>query len=96
MITAETWVTFFLGGWGSITTAYVLLQVAALVIARGKAVYVVLAPLFVFLVSIYLTADAYRSDSNLWPVPMLLASAVGILYLGVVAAIRYIGRSDAG
>jgi hypothetical protein len=96
MITAGNWVAFFFGGWGSITTIYVLLQIAALARARGKALYVVLAPLLVFLISIYVSADAYKSDSNLWPVPMLVTSAVGILYLAVAAAVRYLGRRANG
>ena len=94
VITAENWLMFFFGGWGSIATVYVFLQLVALAKARGRALYIVLVPLFVFLVSIYLSADAYKSDSNLWPVPILLASAIGILYLGVAAAVRHASRRE--
>lgn len=90
MITLDVWIRFFVAGLGLIATIYVIMQVVALAKARGKGRYVVLIPLVLFLFSLYATADAYRSDSNLWPIPMLAASVIGIVYLTVAATLHYV------
>src|ERR1051325_11450934 len=71
VITLDDWIRFFVAGLGLTASIYVIMQVVALAIARGKSRYVVLVPLVLFLFSLYATADAYRIDSNLWPLPML-------------------------
>ena len=90
VITLDDWIRFFVAGLGLTASIYVIMQVVALAIARGKSRYVVLVPLVLFLFSLYATADAYRIDSNLWPLPMLAASVIGIVYLTVAATLHFV------
>jgi len=68
------WLNFFLLGWGRWFTIYVVVQILAAAIVRGKLRLVVLSPAVVMAYVAVTTLRAYQHDSNLWPILMIFAS----------------------
>ena len=67
--------------------AYVVVQVVALLRSAGGSRVAAVLPLFVMVPVFALTAVALVQESNLWPILMLLASPVALLYVAVVAVL---------
>jgi hypothetical protein len=65
--------------------AYVVLQVVALVRSSGGSRLAAALPLFVMVPVFALTLVAVVQESNLWPILMLVASPVALVYVAVVA-----------
>jgi hypothetical protein len=72
--------------------AYVVAQVIVLLRTSGPSRVVAAVPLLVMVPIFVLTAVAYAQDSNLWPLWLLLANPVALLY---VVAVGLFGRSGA-
>jgi hypothetical protein len=83
-----SWGVFFLGGWGTVFSAYVVIQALAVFTLRPPFLQASLIPLGVMLVVGLITIIAYRGQSILWPVLLVLASPFALL---AVAAIEIIG-----
>jgi hypothetical protein len=65
--------------------AYPMLQIVVIWRSAGAARWIAALPL-VFMVSVYVvTGVAYAQHSNLWPIWLLFASPVALLYVAVVA-----------
>lgn len=62
---------------------YVWLQGVALWRWRGWWLLAALPPLGVMGPTLLLTAEAYRAESNLWPLMMILAAPLAALWLGI-------------
>jgi len=73
-------VRFFLSGWGLGFSAYVVVQVLALLALRtSRRRRISLLPAPVMLGVLLWTAYAYNADSNLWPLVMIFASPVAVI-----------------
>lgn len=83
-----SWGAFFLGGWGTVFSAYVLIQALALCTLRRPFLRAALLPLGVMLVVALITVAAYRGQSHLWPVLLVVASPIALL---AVAFIEIVG-----
>jgi len=81
------WPSFFVIGWGTTFTAYVILQVITLVTLRRPYVYAAAVPLPFMSWVAFATLDAFLHGSNIWPMLMILTSPCAILFLLVVTAI---------
>jgi hypothetical protein len=82
-----TWVGFFLGGWGSLFTAYVVLQTWAALKLRGRRRLLVLLPVLPMAIVVALTLAAYMQESNLWPILMILVSPIACIFVILVWAL---------
>jgi len=78
------WATFFLAGWGAGFTAYLTLQVLTLCVLKRPIWYLALLPLIPMAFVVVMTLTAYLQASNLWPIVMIFASPLAVLYLLVV------------
>jgi hypothetical protein len=66
--------------------AYLVLQAVVIARSSGPARWVAAAPLAVMIPIGVLTAIAFAQESNLWPLWLLFASPVALLYVVVVGA----------
>jgi hypothetical protein len=82
------WFGFFFGGWGTSFSAYVVVQSIAMWTLKRSFWFAALIPLVAMLVVALATAQAYRHESNMWPMLMILVSPIAVL---VVAAIEITG-----
>ncbi len=73
--------SFFIGGWGSSFTAYVILQAIALVTLKRWLRVLAMLPIPFMLALAFATFSAYRQDSNMWPLFMIFLSPVALLYV---------------
>ena len=64
--------------------AYPAVQLKALRTMRGGWFYAAIAPLVLMIPILVFTIVAFRQDSNLWPILLILAAPVAVLYLVVV------------
>lgn len=88
------WARFFLLGWGLPFSLYVIAQIAALVIFRGRMRWLVAVPILPMSWVVFITARAWAERSNLWPIIMIFSSPVALVYVLVItAAARQKGRS---
>lgn len=72
--------TFFLSGWGLGFTAYVVVQVLALLALRTtRRRRIALFPAPVMLGVLLWTLYAYQVESNLWPIVMIVASPMAAI-----------------
>jgi hypothetical protein len=83
-----SWSAFFLGGWGTAFSAYVVIQALALFSLRQRWLKASLIPFGAMLVVGLVTAIAYRGQSNFWPILLVLTSPLALL---AVATIEVIG-----
>ena len=65
--------------------AYVVMQLLALARTSGGGRIAAGAPLLVMIPVFVVTAVNFANQSNLWPIPLLLASPIALLYVTVVA-----------
>ena len=84
---AADWMTFFVLGWGLPFTAYVVAQALALYRLRGSMRWAVFVPVLPMLWVAYITADAWAAQSNIWPIVMIFASPVALVYVALVALV---------
>ena len=82
------WASFFLGGWGTSFSAYLALQALAFLTLRRSFLLVSLLPLVAMAYVAAVTVLAYRQESNMWPMLMILASPIAVL---AVAGITIFG-----
>ncbi len=64
--------------------AYLILQLRAVVRLSGRWRWVAVAPLLVMLPAALHASIAFTQQSNLWPIMLILASPLGVIYLSVV------------
>jgi hypothetical protein len=88
-----SWGAFFLGGWGTVFSAYALIQVLALCTLRPPHLRTALVPLGVMMVVGLLTVVAYRGQSNLWPVLLVLTSPIALLAVAIIEVIGLRARA---
>jgi hypothetical protein len=69
--------------------AYCVLQVVVLVRAKGAMRWAAAVPLLVMVPVVVLTVIALARASNLWPLLLLFAGPVALLYVAVVAVILW-------
>lgn len=82
------WSAFFIGGWGTTFSAYVVIQALTIFTLKRPYLFASLIPLSAMLVVGLITISAYRGQSNVWPILLVLASPVALL---AVAAVEIIG-----
>jgi len=85
-----SWVFFFLTGPGALLTAYLLLQIIALLKLRSWWRWLSLLPLPIVVYGVKATLDGYQADSNLWPLPMMAVSAGAGVALLLLFLTRYL------
>jgi hypothetical protein len=90
-----SWLRFFLIGWGAPFTAYVILQIVALVTLKRPYWYIAALPAPIMLWVLFITFDALLKGSNVWPVLMIFASPVAVFFILVVASIGLIVQAHA-
>jgi hypothetical protein len=88
-----SWGAFFLGGWGTVFSAYVLIQALALCTLRAAHLRAALFPLGVMLVVGLLTVVAYRGQSNLWPILLVLTSPIALLAVAIIEVVGLRARA---
>ena len=76
--------------------AYLLLQAVVSALSCGPARWVAAAPLAVMIPIGVLTALADAQESNLWPLWLLMASPVALLYVAAVGAFLLAARKQSG
>ena len=79
-----SWSAFFLGGWGTVFSAYVVIQVLALFTLQRRFLKAALIPLGVMLVVGLITIIAYRGQSNFWPILLVLTSPLALLAVAII------------
>ena len=81
------WITFFLFGWGSSFSAYVVLQSIALATLKKWLWYAaaVAAPFMLYVALI--TIEGYAQGSNMWPIVMIFGSPLAIVYVLAVTTV---------
>ena len=84
---AGSWITFFLGGWGTGFSAYVVLQSIALATLRKRLWYAATVTVPLMLYVVFVTIDGYVQDSNMWPIVMILGSPLAIVYVVALATV---------
>ena len=75
------WLLFFVSPYGLSTTAYVVVQLVAIVRTSGWTRVVCLLPLPLMAVLLIQSFHAYQGDSNLWPVLLIFAAPVALMYV---------------
>lgn len=70
--------------WGLPFVAYLFLQAVALLRLRKRWRLAALLPLLPMFVIVVLTIQAYRAESNLWPILLIFASPMAAIYVGVI------------
>ena len=88
-----SWGTFFLGGWGTVFSAYVVIQVLALCTLRQRFLTASLLPLGAMVVVGLVTILAYRAQSNLWPILLVLTSPLALLAVAIIEIIGLRARA---
>lgn len=83
-MTLSAWTSFFLTGWGLAFALYVLAQTAAIVFLRGRLRRWAAAPIPVMALVLVVTIVAVSQESNLWPIWLILASPIALVYLAAV------------
>lgn len=81
------WTEFFLIGWGWSFTIYLLVQAVALLIVRGRGRWWTALPIPVMALVLYWSLDAFSEKSSLWPVLMVFASPLAIVYVLIAGGI---------
>jgi len=79
-----SWNAFFLGGWGTVFSAYVVIQALALCTLRQQFLKAALILLGVMLVVGLITIIGYRGQSNLWPILLVLTSPIALLAVAII------------
>jgi hypothetical protein len=72
---------------GLAPVAYPILQIIALRKSTGRLRFVAGVPIFVMVPVIWVTIQAFRADSNLWPLFLIFASPVACVWSIVCLAI---------
>lgn len=80
---------FFLAGWGAGFLGYAILQVIAIATVHGRRRILMSLPAFPMLIVLAWTQFAYSSESNLWPIVMILSSPIAILIVIVLWTILF-------
>ncbi len=88
-----SWSAFFLGGWGTVFSAYAVIQALAVFTLRRPFLMASLVPLGTMLVVGLITIIAYRGQSNFWPVLLVLASPVALLAVAIIEIIGLRARA---
>jgi hypothetical protein len=83
----------FLGVLWLCVVGYVFMQAVVLLRASGQSRLFAALPLVAMVPIFVFTAVAYAQESNLWPLTLLLASPLALLY---VIAVRIVQTSEAG
>jgi hypothetical protein len=76
--------------------AYLVVQVFVLLRSSGPSRMAATLPLLVMIPVFVLTGIAYAQDSNLWPLWLLFASPVALLYVVIVALFQLAGKQGTG
>ncbi len=82
-----------LGGWGTVFSAYVVIQMLALFTLRPPFLLASLIPLGVMVLVGLITIIAYRGQSNLWPILLVLASPIALLSVALIEVIGLRARA---
>jgi hypothetical protein len=88
----SAWASFFLTGWGAPFTFYVLAQTAAIVFLRGRLRRWAAASIPVMALVLAVTIVALIQESNLWPIWLILASPIALVYLAAVLIAGFFTR----
>src|SRR5947209_1090571 len=76
----------------SIFVVYLVMQAYAAMHLRGGWRWTSLLPLLPMALVLAMTVGAYRQGSNIWPVPLILASPPACIFvIAVLAVHRYVG-----
>ena len=75
------WLQFFVSPYGLSTTAYVVVQLVAIVRTSGWTRVVCLLPLPLMTILLIQSFHAYRADSNLWPILLIFGAPAALLFV---------------
>jgi hypothetical protein len=70
--------------------AYFIAQPVALIFWRGRWRLAAMAPLLLSVPALVFSLYALAMDSNLWPLTLIFAAALGMIYLAVLWAVRMV------
>jgi len=84
MSDVAAWTRFFLGGWGTSFSAYVALQLVALLTLRRAFWVAALVPFAAMVAVAVLTVHAFLQQSNMWPMLMILASPFAAILVAMI------------
>ena len=70
--------------WGFPFTIYLAVQIFAIIRLRGYWLSLAVLPMPIMAYVVYVTMDAYREQSNLWPILLILSSPVSAIFLLVL------------
>jgi hypothetical protein len=78
------------GLWGSLI-GWIILQPYALIALRGLWRLAAALPLVPMLAALSVTHEAFRNESSLWPIVLIFASPVALVWVGacIIAARAY-------
>jgi len=87
------WASFFIAGWGLPFSLYVAAQIAALAMLRGRMRWFAVVTVAPMAWVVYVTADAWAAQSDIWPILMIFSAPVALAYVvAVLIAARFMGR----
>ena len=75
------WLTFLVAGWGTFFTAYLIVQVVILATVKRPYLYWAAIPVPLMALVVIVTIQALLQESNLWPILLIFASPLALLYL---------------
>jgi hypothetical protein len=94
-VSLAEWLRFFFAGWGLVLTGYVALQALFIAILKGRARYWVAVPAPIMVLVLLFTYYAYVQESNLWPMILILATPMALLYVLAIGVGCLIDRKAA-
>jgi hypothetical protein len=74
-------ISFLLAGWGLPFTVYVFAQVFVPIRLRGAWRWLSLLPVPIMAYVVYATVAAFKQQSNMWPILLILVSPVAAFFL---------------
>lgn len=79
-------------GWGFYFALYVGMQLFALLLLHGRLFRLALWPIPAMLLIVVVTYLGYVAQSNLWPIWLILASPVALVYLVALCLAALVAR----
>lgn len=87
------WARFLFAGWGLPFTVYLVLQAISALVLSGKLRVISLIPIPFMLVVSVVTVLALQSQSNMWPIWLILLSPIAVIFLLVVLARHFLTKA---
>jgi hypothetical protein len=87
------WARFLFTGWGVPFTVYLVLQVTSALVLSGRLRIISLVPIPFMLAMSIVSVLALQSQSNMWPIWLILLSPIAVIFLSAVLIRHFLTRT---